>query len=162
MDLKPVSNHTRINRYLLAASQTISPGDPVVLNASGYVEKADGSSTSILGICAQDVSSSAAGDIVGVYDDPQLEFQILADDSSQAVQAEVGDTCDIRVNGGVFYANLDATLTNVLKVIAINTNFDPLLDGATIYGSTLAGNFTPPWNNKAKIRCKFALHQLAN
>ncbi len=162
MDLKPCSNDTRIRRYLLAASQTIEPGDPVVRNSSGLVELADASTASFLGICAQKVTASAAGDVVAVYDDPHLEFEILADTAGEAVQTVVGETHDIIVTGGVFYANLGAAVTNVIKVTAVNTNFDPLLDGATITGSSLAGNFTPPWNSAAKIRCKFALHQLAN
>jgi len=162
MDLKPVSNHTRITRYLLAASQTIRPGDPVVLNSSGLVELATDGSTALLGISAQNVSSSAANDPIGVFDDPDLEFEILADTAGEAVQTVVGETHDIAKPSTTFLANLGAATTNVLRVLAINTNFDPLLDGATITGSTLAGNFTPPWNDKAKIRCKFDLHQLAN
>lgn len=161
-DLKPVSNHTRIQRYYLAASQTIDVGDPVVLNSSGYVELATAATTSLLGICAEKVTASTLGQAVAVFDDPDLEFEILADNSAQALQTVVAETHDLIVTGGVFYANLDATTTNVLKVLAINTNFDPLLDGATIYGSSLAGDFTPPWNSLAKIRCKFAAHQKAN
>lgn len=162
MDLKPVSNHTRIRRYYLAASQTIEPGDPVVLNASGLVELADASSAALLGICAEKVTSSTAADPVGVFDDPHLEFQIAADTANQAVRTEVGDTCDLVVASTVFKANLDATSTNVLLVTAVNVDFDPLLDGTAITGSSLAGNFTPPWNNTALIRCKFKAHQLAN
>ena len=152
-DLKPVSNHTRIQRYYLAASQTIDVGDPVVLNSSGYVELATASSAALLGICAEKVTASTAGQAVAVFDDQDLEFEILADDVTEAIQTAVGETHDLIVSGGVFYANLGATTTNVLKVLAVNTNFDPLLDGATIYGSSLAGNFVPPWNNKAIIRC---------
>lgn len=162
MDLKPCSNHTRIRRYYLAASQTINPGDPVILNASGLVEIGTAATATHLGICAEKVVSSSAGDPVGVFDDPDLEFEIKADTANQAVRTEVGDTCDLAVSGDVFYANLDAVVTNVLLVTAVNVDFDPLLDGTAITGSTLAGNFTPPWNNTAKIRCKFALHQLAN
>jgi len=161
-DLKPVSNHTRTQRYYLAASQTIDVGDPVLLNSAGYVELATAASATLLGICAEKITASTVGQAVVVFDDPDLEFEILADEVAEAIQTAVGETHDLIVTSGAFLANLGATTTNVIKVLAVNTNFDPLLDGETIYGSSLAGNFVPPWNDKKKIRCKFAIHQKAN
>lgn len=161
-DVMKVISGTDTHRYYLAASQTILPGDPVTLNGSGLVELADAASTALLGTSMQKVTASAANDPIQVFDDPDAVFEIDADTAAQAVQAEVGTTCDLAGTSGAFFANLDAVLTNVLLVVAVNTNFDPLLDGNTITGSTLAGNFTPPWNDTARIRVKIAAHQKAN
>lgn len=165
-DLKVLKN-TGSNRYYLAASQTISPGDPVVLNTSGLVEllqDVDPSSDPLglpLGVCMQNVTSSAAGDPVAVFDDPDLEFEILADTANEAVRSEVGDACDFNATNP-FTADLNSATYGVIKVLAVNADFDPLLDGVALTGSALAGNFTPGWNSLAKIRAKFAKHVKAN
>jgi len=148
----------RIERYPLAASQTIAIGDPVAVDANGYVVLADATSTPLLGVAARDCTSSAEGDEMLVYDDPDAEFECQADNVAQVLQAEVGDTCDLVVSSSTFYANLDATAVNVLKVLAIGQYMDPLRDGSTYYGSVLAGDWTPGWQSKNKLRVKIAQH----
>lgn len=148
----------RITRYRLPAGQTISLGDPVALDANGNVIIADATSDPLLGVAARDVTISADGDEMLVYDDPDAEFECQADNVAQVLQAEVGDTCDLIVTGGVFYANLDAAAVNVLKVLAIGEYMDPLRDGSTYYGSALAGDWTPGWQSKNVVRVKFAKH----
>lgn len=159
-DFVPVSND-RITRYALAASQTISIGDPVALS-SGRVILATASSDPILGISARDVTSSAEDDEILVYDDPNLVFDCVADNAAQVVQTVVGTTCDIVVDGGVFKANLDASAVDVLKVLSIGEFDDPLRDDSVYYGSALAGNWTPGWQSSNKVRCKFAKHANSN
>lgn len=159
-DFVPVQND-RLTRYALAASQTISIGDPVALS-SGRVILATATSDPVLGISGRDVTSSAEDDEILVYDDPDLVFDCVADTANQVVATEVGTTCDIIVDSGVFKANLDATSINVLKVVSIGAFEDPLRDDSVYYGSTLAGNWTPGWQSSNKVRCKFAKHSLAN
>jgi len=160
-DVKVVKGLTT-NRHYLAASQTIAPGKFVTKNSSGFVELADASSAALLGVCMQNVVSSAEGDAVQVFDDPNAEFEMDCDAAGEAIQTAVGEEHDIIVTSTVQLANLGATATKVLKVLAVNANFDPLLDAAVIYGSDLAGNFTPPWNSTTKIRVKIDLHQNGN
>ena len=162
-DMQVINDKNVTHQYRLAASQTILPDQPVRLNTSGLVELADATSADLLGTSMGKVTSSAEGDLIMVYDDPDAEFEIKADDATQATRAKTGDLCDLIVSGSVFYANLDATSTKVLKVVqGLAADFDPLMDGTSITGSALAGNFTPPWNNKARIRVKIDLHLKGN
>lgn len=119
----------RINWYKAAASQTIAKGDPVVLNASGLVEVADATSAALLGISASTLSASSAGDPIAVYDDPKVILQGKCDNSTEAVQAVIGDYVDLIGSTGAFYVNLGASSTDVFQVVNVNTNLDPLQDG---------------------------------
>ncbi len=148
--------------HQLAASQTIAPGKFVFKNSSGFVEIADASSAALLGVCMQNITSSAEGDEVMVFDDPNEEFEMACDTAGEAIQTVVGEEHDLIVTSTIQLLNLGATATKVLKVLAIAGNFDPLMDGTAITGSALAGNFTPPWNSAARCRVKIDLHQLGN
>jgi hypothetical protein len=159
-DFVPVKND-RINRWALAASQTIEIGDPVGLT-SGRVVKATASTDPILGIAARAVTSSAEDDEMLVFDDPELIFDCVADNAAQVLPTVVGTTCDIVVDSSVFKANLDASVTDVLTVLAIGEFLDPLRDDSVYEGSALAGDWTPGWQSSNKVRCKFAKHALAN
>lgn len=162
-DLNVVNGADRINRYPAAAGLTCEIGQPVTKDSAGRVVLADATTTSFLGIAARKMASAAADDEVLVYDDPQVEFDIAADNVAQVTQTNVvGKAFDLVVSSSVFYANLDATSTNVLKGLAIANFEDPLRDGSTYGGSALAGDWTPGWQSKNRLRCKFALHLLAN
>ncbi len=131
MDFKPVqgpNGNYRMNPYQLAASQTFAVGDPVFLNTSGLVEIAEITDAALLGVAAQDITSSSANDPVLVYDDPRTIFRCQADDSGDAVQAAVGDTCDLIVTGGVFFANIDASATDVIRIVDLYPNRDEFAD----------------------------------
>ncbi len=162
-DMQVINDKNTTHLYPIAASQTILPDQPVRLNSSGLLELAAADSVDLLGTSMGKWTSLAAGTLVSVYDDPDAEFEIKADNAAQALRATNGDFCDLVISSSVFYANLDATSTKVLKVVnGLAADFDPLMDGTQITGSALAGNFTPPWNSKARIRVKIALHQKAN
>lgn len=162
-DMQVINDKCVTHLHPIAASQTILPDQPVRLNSSGLVVLATAADTDLLGTSMGKWTNLAAGTMVSVYDDPDAVFEIKADNAAQAVRATNGDFCDLIVTSSVFYANLDATTTKVLKVVqGQSSDFDPLMDGTAIAGSALAGNFTPPWNDKSRIRVKIALHQLAN
>lgn len=141
--------HQRVNRYPVAASQTIKVGQPVLLNSSGLVIIATASTDDLLGIAASPVTASTAGDEILVFDDPRALFRGLADDPAQVLQAVVGDTCDLIVDSGVFKLNLDATVKDVVRVRAIGSYYDPLL----------TGDF-PMWDGGDQVIFEIALHQL--
>lgn len=162
-DMQVINDKNVTHMYFLAASQTILPDQPVRRNASGLIELAAADSADLLGTSMGKYTDLAAGSPIQVYDDPDAEFEIQADNAAQAVRAVGGDFCDLIIVSSVFKANLDASTTKVLKVVQGKaSDFDPLMDGTSITGSALAGNFTPPWNNTARVRVKIALHQAAN
>lgn len=156
-----VLKESRMTRHRCAASQTIAVGDLVCFNSAGNVVIADATSTKILGVAASAVSASVLNDPILVYDDPNAEFLCKCDNSAQATQTKVGETHDIVVSSGTFLADLDATATNVLFVKrGVSADFDPLLTGRTIEGSTGAGNWTPAWDSTAYIVVQIAAHEL--
>jgi hypothetical protein len=159
-DLRIRNDKDRITEYPAAASQTIEVGDPVAINSGGQVIIATAGSTALLGICAKAVADTSAGDPVFVYDHPDVEFEIAADDPDEVLQTVVGETHDLIVDSGTFKVNLGATATNVLRVKAIKSFYDPQADGAAYEGSTLAGDFTPGWRDSAQVLCEIALHVL--
>lgn len=163
-DMQVINDKNTTHLYPIAASQTILPDQPVRLDATtGLLTLATASDTDLIGTSMGKWTNLAAGTLVSVYDDPDAEFEILADNAAQATRSRNGDFCDLIVTSSVFYANLDAATTKVLKVTqGLSADFDPLMDGTAIAGSALAGNFTPPWNNKARVRVKIAFHQKAN
>jgi hypothetical protein len=150
----------RITEYPVAASQTIAVGQPVAVDGDGRVIIATAASTALLGICAKDVTASAADDLCYVYDDPDVVFEIVADNSAEVLQTVVGETHDLIVTTDVFYANLGATTTNVIRVKAIKPFYQPLADDVAFEGSTLVGDLTPGWKTGGSVLCEFAAHVL--
>jgi hypothetical protein len=158
IDIRCVKNDT-LGRYPCAASQTISIGDPVTVDGDGNVILADASSATLLGVAGRDVAATAAGDEILVYDDPDAEFELAADNVDQVLQTNVlGLEFDLVVPGGVFKANLDASVTDVFLGISIGGFNDPLRDGSVYYGSALAGDWTPGWQSKNVVRVKINKH----
>ena len=144
----PVSSGTlRVNAHPVKTGETIAVGDPVRVDTDGLLVCAAAGSASLCGVAAEACTSAAAGTIIGVYDDPKQVYKCKADNASQVLQAEVGDTCDIAGSTGAFYANLDATSTNVIRVRRIGTFEDPLLTG------------TFPFNSGPELFVEIALHQ---
>lgn len=146
----PVGNtvHMRVTPYKVATSQTIAVGDPVELNASGLVIVGTATSAKLIGVAAEACTSAAAGTVIGVYDDPKQVYKGKCDNSAQAVQAIVGDTVDIVGSTGAFLLNLDATSINVVRVVNLGSNVDPLQDGVT------------PGTSAATVFFEIALHTL--
>lgn len=150
----------RITEYPAAASQTIAVNQPVALDTDGRVVKATAVSAALLGLCAKDITASSADEPCYVYDDPDIAFEILADNAAEVLQTVVGETHDLIVTDDVFYINLGATSTNVLRVKAIKPFYQPLADDVAFEGSTLVGDFTPGWKTGGSVLCEIALHVL--
>lgn len=151
ISFKPVIND-RVERYPLAASQTIAVGDPVFANANGLVEVAvAGADQALLGIAATSCTSSTAQDPILVFNDPKAQFIGNCDNSAQNLQAEVGDTCDFAGTTGSFTLNLDAATNPVARVLGVVSWEDPLMDGSSF-----------PFQNAAKLRFEISNHQLSS
>jgi hypothetical protein len=159
-DLRIRNDKDRITEYPAAAAQTLKVGQPVALDGDGRVVLATAGSAALLGICAKDATSTSAGDPVFVHDHPDVEFEIAADDPTEVLQTVVGETHDLIVDSGTFKVNLGATATNVLRIKAIKSFYDPNADGSAYEGSALAGDFTPGWRDGAQVLCEIALHVL--
>lgn len=141
------TGHMRISPYKVATGQTIAVGDPVELNSSGLVIVATATSAALVGVAAEACTSAAAGTIIGVYDDPKQLYKGKCDDSTQLLQAVKGDTCDIVGSTGAFLLNLDATSYNVVRVVRLGSEEDPLQDGVT------------PGTSAATVFFEIALHE---
>lgn len=144
----PVSSGTlRVNPYTVATGQTIAVGDPVELNSSGLIIVATATSAALCGVAAEACTSAAAGTRIGVYDDPKQVYKAKCDTIGELLQATIGDTVDLVGSTGAFLVNLGASAVNVIRVVNIGTNVDPLLTG------------TFPFNAGTEIFVEFALHE---
>lgn len=145
----PVANtvHMRVTPYKVATGQTIAVGDPVELNSSGLVIVGTATSAALCGVAAEACTSAAAGTVIGVYDDPKCVFKGRVDNASQLIQAVKGDTCDIVGSTGAFKLNLDASSINVVRVVRLGVEEDPLLTG------------TFPFNTGDEVFFEIALHE---
>lgn len=108
----PPEMETRV----VAASQTIKVGDPLVLNA-GKIEKADAADTKIYGVSASNVTTTAA-------DEGYLCTAYVANDDSvftaqcDAASSGIADgaTCDIIASGTSWLLDIGASVTDVVLV----------------------------------------------
>lgn len=115
----------RMSRYQVSGDATaIAVGDLLVLEADGYVAKAGAADTSLIGVAAQASVNDTEGEEILVCDDPHAWLVGTAD--AAVSQTLRGQTCDITAAQLV---DIGATSTNVLKIVDIGSNYDPLLDG---------------------------------
>lgn len=155
-----VNDHNRIEKYPAAASQTIKVGQLVALDADGLVVKATAISAKLLGVCAADVTATAAGDAVYVQDDPRAKFLIEATVPADLDQDQVGGDFDLSVTGDVHTLNVGASAVDVLRLLALPATFNPLADGVSYEGSTLVGDFLPGWRSDGRVLVEIASHAL--
>lgn len=144
-----------VQRYRVAASQTIAVGDPVVMNASGLVEVGAAASTQLLGVAAEAITtggSVTATDTIGVFDDPKALFIAKGDAATTGQQALIGDEVDLVGSTGAFFVDIGASATDVFVVRAIGAFYDPLLDGTAGY----------KWQAGTEIVVQINKHTLAN
>lgn len=154
VSFQPVAsgNHSlRIGRHRVKTGETIAVGDPVELDADGLIICATATSAKLAGVAAEACTSAAAGTYIGVYDDPKQKYKAKADNYAQVARAKKGDDVDLIGSTGAFYLNLDASAVNVLRVVQIGTDVDPLL---TSDFSTMDGS--------AVVFCEIALHEFAS
>ena len=111
----PEDAHARKVRLPIAASQTLSMGDAVILS-SGQVAVALAASTSLCGVVAQDCSGLAANTPVAVWADPDTVFigTADADSSSSLAGAEV----DLVGATGAMQLDVGASTTDVFKLLS--------------------------------------------
>lgn len=138
----PVKSRTcRVNLHTVATGQTIAVGDPVELNSSGLIIVATATSAALAGVAAEACTSAAAGTKIGIYDDPKQIYRAKCDTAGEALQAVKGDTFDLVGSTGAFLVNLGASDIDVLRVVAIGSEIDPLLaDGASDFFSLNDGD----------------------
>jgi hypothetical protein len=144
-----------VQRYRVAASQTIAVGDPVVMNASGLVEVGAAASTQLLGVAAEAITTGGSvgvTDTIGVFDDPAALFIAKGDAATTGSQALIGDEVDLVGSTGAFFVDIGASATDVFVVRAIGAFYDPLLDGTTDY----------KWTDGLEIVVQINKHTLAN
>lgn len=120
------SRNLRVGRYLVKTGETIAVGDPVEID-NGLLVCATAASTTLAGVAAEACTSSAAGTVIGVFDDPKQVYKGKCDNYAQNVQAKKGDVCDIVGSTGAFYLNLDASATGVVRVVDVGSFVDPQL-----------------------------------
>lgn len=124
------SRNLRVGRYLVKTGETIAVGDPVEIDSNGLLVCATATSDYLAGVAAEACTSSAAGTVIGVFDDPKQVYRGKCDDYSQNVQAKKGDKCDIVGSTGAFYLNLDATAKQVVRVVDVGSFVDAQLGAA--------------------------------
>lgn len=113
----------------VAASQTIVAGDPVTLS-SGELSLATANSTSIAGIAAGNVTTTAANEKtkLQIYKSTaNMVFMARADAATNTIN--IGDKPGIRTSGGIWYIDIgDDNATNVVEVVD-RVGGDDITDG---------------------------------
>ena len=108
----------RVLKLKAAASQTIAPGDAVIL-ASGFVSIALANSGALLGVAASGVTASAEGDAIWVI--PGLPgYLFRAQCSGTLGQAQLLAEADIEGTTGVMEVNENATTEGVVQIVDID------------------------------------------
>ena len=115
-----------IQSFAIAASQTITKGDAVIL-ASGLVQIAVATSGALLGVAQETITSGAsvtrADDriLVAVGTPANIfEGQCSGDSAATSVGAE----CDIEGATGVMQVNENASVEDVLQIIGLKSDVD--------------------------------------
>jgi len=112
----------RTKTYLVAASQTIYPGDVVDLTSAGNVTVAAADAgVSAVGIAATYVASvaSSTSQTVMVYDDPNCVYGVQTVTGTSYAAAMVGATCDHTAGSGVAATKVSG---HELNIGALNTS----------------------------------------
>jgi hypothetical protein len=144
-----------VQRYRVAASQTIAVGDPVVMNSSGLVTVGAAASAQLLGVAAEAITTGGsvdAEDTIGVFDDPNALFIARGDAATTGQQALIGDEVDLVGSTGAFFVDIGASATDVFVVRAIGAFYDPLLTGSSGFN----------WTTGKEIVVQINKHTLAN
>jgi len=112
----------RTKKYLVAASQTIYPGDVVDITSAGNttVAAAD-AGVSVIGIAATYVASiaSSTSQTIMVYDDPNIVFGVQTVTGTSYAAAMVGATCDHVAGSG---STTNYISGHELDISALNTS----------------------------------------
>jgi hypothetical protein len=117
----------------VAASQTIVEGDPLTIS-SGVLSLATANSTSIAGVAAGDVTTTAADEKTPLLYYKATEHMVFVARADAATNTiDVGAKPGIRTNAGIWYIDIgDDNATNVVNVLD-KVPGDDITDG-TYYG----------------------------
>ena len=116
-------NYTTPQWYVVAASQTIALGDPVIMNSAGRVEVAvagEISTAIILGVSASYVENSTVDDPIQVYDNPNQIFEAMVSTGALAdpYTTRSALACfDLAGTTGAFYVNAAASAQDVFRCV---------------------------------------------
>ena len=116
-------NYTTPQWYVVAASQTIALGDPVIMNSAGRVEVAvagEISTAIILGVSASYVENSTVDDPIQVYDNPNQIFEAMVSTGALAdpYTTRSALACfDLARTTGAFYVNAAAFTNGIFKCV---------------------------------------------
>ena len=129
---KPVleGQSPRISKYGVSGGQIINTGDMVLLDSSGYIELATSSSTYVCGVAATPVAvTAAAADSIYVYADPYQHFvgQSSASALTDPFTCQSSASCfDLAGGTGAQYVNQAATSKDIIKVLNVSVQSDPV------------------------------------
>ena len=101
-----------------AASQTIVEGDPVKFDGSRQIVIAGATDSQILGFARTAVTSSSAGDLIYVYNDPNAVYQCQC--SGTFAITMIGTDVDLEGTTGIFEVNENATTYKPVKIVGYN------------------------------------------
>jgi hypothetical protein len=121
----PVNPDAKISYLPVAATQTISRGDAVILS-SGLVAIGLAGSAVLAGVIAEDSTLQTAGTLVACYIDPDEVFVGVADADSSSLVA--GDEADLIGATSAMMIDADASTTDVFKLLRLH---DPAEAAAT-------------------------------
>lgn len=120
----PLNPNAKITYLPVAATQTLSCGDAIILS-SGQVAIALANSATLAGVIAQDAVTLTQADLVACWIDPNEEFVGRMDGATSKV---AGDAIDIIGATGAMMIDADAATTDVL---VLKRALDPTESAAT-------------------------------
>lgn len=139
----------RSRPYVVTAAQTIFIGDPVIITNAGTVSIAAANMDAIgLGISADWITSATAGDIIHVYDDPNIIYMVQTTDSITTTVSNVFNTMDM-----ITYAA--GNTTTGLSIMELST------PGTSTGDFMILGLYESPdnaWGEFSKVVVRFNQH----
>lgn len=92
---KVIEGNQSTHAYTISATNSlIGEGDMVEMLATGFVDRANAGSSTIIGIAAHAVAASSGGSLL-VYDDPNLVFQGSVNNADFNAQTDFGLAYDL-------------------------------------------------------------------
>lgn len=112
---RPIKENCAIHYPLMAASITITKGNALVDNGSGYLTNADANATEVLYVAAETkTTGSGENPTIGCYD--AFETEYIADTDANPAQTDVFTKADLAT---VSTVNPDASTNDVFLITGI-------------------------------------------
>jgi len=114
----------KIEQFEVAATQTITVGDMVVVDSNGQVTIAAAGASVACGVAASISASAAAGSAIQVYTDPEQVYEAQCSGTGTGVTAiystATSTACyDLEGTTGIQEINEDSTSGDLIQVIGI-------------------------------------------